>query len=163
MKKENPVRPILPLLVLMLAPLACSKDPSQPREPAPVSAAAGAAEPAEVPADELSAPSILLAQVGHELGPAGLLADSAASIPAGKQIHGLAVFRGPEGASGEVSLQIFASDESLVYSESRPFTLTDGASVGFQVPNSQRPAAGEYRALFLCDGGPCWEIRFTVE
>lgn len=151
------------VLALTVATAACTKDPQQPVATQPASDAAGAAQPAEVPAQELREPSILAAQIGSKLGENGLLAESLPSISTGQPIHALAVFRGPDGASGKVEVQVFGEASEPIFTETKGYTLKEGASVGFQVAEAGKLTAGKYRALFLCNGGPCWEIPFTVE
>lgn len=154
---------IVPVLFASLLPLGCTKDPEQPQPVAPASTAAGPAQSGEVPTEKLDSPAIVAAQIGYELGGNGLLANSAASIPAGQAVHGLAIFRGPDGASGKAGLQVFGNGDELLYTETKPYTVEQGASVGFDVSATQQLSAGHYKAIFLCDGGPCWEVQFDVE
>lgn len=154
---------VLCMATLALTLGACAKDPRDPQTVTPASQAAGAAEPAAVPASEMQVPTIYSAQIGMKVGDNGLLAEPSLSIAANAPIHGLAVFKGPDGATGDVELQIFDANEQMVFNQEKPYTVQGQTSVGFDVGAAKPLPQGKYRALFLCNGGPCWEVPFSIE
>ena len=152
----------LGLCVALLGTAGCMKDPQDPQAVSPASQAAGTAESSTVPVEKMQAPTILAAQVGSVIDDSGLLAESAPAIDAGLAVHGLALFQGPQGASGEVEMQVLDAAGSVLHSEKKPYTIQGTTAVGFTVPAEKALAKGQYKGLFLCNGGPCWEVPFEI-
>jgi hypothetical protein len=155
----------LAVIALCLGTASCTKDPQDPVENASPSAAAGAAPAPQTAPQQVQAPSafgILFAQIGTTLGDNGLLAESASTMDAGSPVHGLAVFQGPDGTPGKVEMQLFGTTETILHREEKSFTVQGPTSIGFVVPPEKVAAKGRYRALFLCNGGPCWEVPFEI-
>lgn len=156
--------------LLVLA--ACARDPQEPVDSQPASAAltrneTANASPAVAVAQPEAAPStsatIVVAQVGWKLNSNGLLDAPATAIPAGTSIYGMAIFRGVDSHQGRAELHVYDAGERQVAAQEARYTVKGDTSVMFSIPASRLWPRGSYRALFRCDGNPCWEIRFAVQ
>lgn len=158
MRKFEPFVGALALAAGVIALTGC-----EPKPGANVSAApASAASPAE-PAKPSFA--IFAAQIGSEVDAKGLLTTPKAEVNAADPLYGLAVFRGNGPAQSRVAMKVTNSSGTEVFSEEKPFTPTGDVPVMFTAKAPDAPAwsAGDYKATFVCDGAPCWEIPFKVK
>lgn len=139
---------------------ACEPKPGAADNPAPASAAQGASttEPAK--------PSfaIFAAQMGKALNDQGQLKEAVSEVATGDPIYGVAVFRGNGPAESRVALKVADAQGKEVFSEEKKFTPGGDAQVMFTVRPADAAswAVGDYKATYVCDGAPCWEIPFKV-
>ena len=155
--------PLLALMSTLLALAACSRSPEAdvPVEPA---TAATSAPPAPTAPAAQAAPAveIFYAQVGNRLGSNNLLAESLAEVARDDEVYAMAVFKGAGGTSAEASVRVSGGDGGVAYSEEKVFTAGGEVPVVFHVTEDGKLPAGDYKALFMLDGVPCWEVAFKV-
>lgn len=149
------------ILVLVLA--SCDRNPASELESKP-SEIATTRPSEEEGASRSPEASIFYAQVGNSLNSAGYIAESLAILENEDAVYAMAVFRGEEGARGFTGVTVTKSDDTEILKDSREYTIADGeTAVVFNVaPADGGLADGDYKVLFTCNGGPCWEILFTV-
>ena len=141
---------------------ACEPKPGVAQNPA----AAAAAE--QTPAQSEPAKpafAIFAAQMGKALNDQGQLAEAVAEVSAADPIYGMAIFRGTSPGESRVSLKVADASGSEVFTEEKTFTASGETPVMFTVRaiDGTEWKAGEYKATYLCDGAPCWEIPFKVQ
>jgi hypothetical protein len=159
---------------IFLVASGCARDPRDELETQPADAALTQAEvtpgvapmqatQAAPPAVPVTGPNIVVAQIGTRLDAAGMLAAPAAEMPVAAPVHGMALFRGVQGAAGEVELRVFDARDHQVWAQSRQFVAQGDTRVMFTAkPGGATWPSGQYRALYLCSGRPCWEVKFVL-
>lgn len=140
---------------------ACSDDPRVAVATRPASTASSGPEVSQI---LVAPPTIMVAQIGRTVDANGLLQEADATLQSNAPIHGLAIFKGTENAEGEVALQIFDGSDRLRFSGKTRYIVRGDTKVGFKAKSAQEKwSAGNYRALYSCNGKPCWEIKFVLE
>jgi hypothetical protein len=144
----------------------CSQDPAAPLHSHPADVAYS--DPHAIPRTPRSSTgtpvkaNIVLAQIGHAIGSDGTIISPQEQIPLDAPIYGVALFEGEGGDSARVELRVYDVHERQVGGGIKDFAAQGRALVTWEVKSSStRWAPGAYRALFLCESGPCWEIKFT--
>ncbi len=154
--------------------MSCSDDPRDAVESRPASIASNRAAPSqsapsgtsplEAGQATVEAPAVMVAQIGRKLAANGLLQEPITEFPTSAPIYGLAIFKGLDNQDGEVVLQIFDSADRQVFNHLARYVVHGETPVGFNVKSAGEPwDAGNYRALFVCNGKPCWEIKFMLK
>ena len=160
MRKPLRVVGIVSLIANLIVVTACQQKPGE----AAITAPSTAASPDFA---KLSTPSfaILAAQIGNQIDTQGYLVESKSDVATTDPLYGLAAFRGNGPAQARVAISITDSVGSEIYSEEKTFTLGGDVRVMFTIrsPDADQLPAGDYKATFICDGGPCWEINFKVK
>lgn len=160
-------RSLLPLVAACFLLGACDRAPGSAENPAPAATAepvAATPSPAEAAPTAPATPAILYAQMGNALGANGLLAEAKTEVGANDALFALAAFKGNEGQAGKVATDITKADGSSVYKQEKDYTVAGETPVVFEVKKQGEAwAAGDYKALFTCNGAPCWEVKFSVK
>lgn len=139
----------------------CSDDPRAAVETHPASVAVSSPVVTQIVAE---APAIMVAQIGSRVDAHGLLQEPQTQLQANAPIHGLAIFKGMENQEGEVALQIFDGSDRLRFSDNVRYSVRGETKVGFKAKSAEQNwNSGNYRALYSCNGKPCWEIKFVLQ
>lgn len=154
-------------LALSLGALVSSGCTQQPStsvpEAQPAEVAAKAPEAGATPAAASQTVAIFYAQVGSQLGPSGLIAESQSQLPAGTSAYAMGVFKGAEGTQADAAVEVLDASGAQAFIDHKAFTVKGETPVVFPIGTAERALKpGNYTALFRLDGNPCWEIKFSV-
>lgn len=161
MSKFNTIISAMAISMVCLVSTSCERLPGVAETTAEPSVAEA---PATQPVPAQPSFQIFAAQIGNALNEQGQLKESVTELSLTDPIYGVAVFRGTGPAESKVSVKVADAQGVEVFTEDKIFTPGGDTSIIFNIraADASQWKTGGYKATYVCDGAPCWEVAFKI-